>query len=287
MKILAGIVTCNREDLLSRCINSLLSQTLKPDLILIVNQGNQLQKIKTNKMILVVNQENHGSAGGWSTAINYSVENFFDFIWLMDDDGYPEINSLELLTNNFRKNYSCLSSVVLQENQSKKLVFSMPIINNKKFTSYFYKFTKLEELEKNSINNLYPFVHLFNGALISSSAIRKIGNINTKLKMYGEEVDYFHRLKSYGKIFTLLTSHHYHPNVQKKFIEDKNIYFLIRNSIINNNKYSKFKYLKNFIVIIITLLRILERNGFRSLVKFIFFNNNLFLKSIYHGFKKI
>ena len=77
------------------------------------------------------------------------------------------------------------------------------------------------------------------------------------------------------------------PNVQKKFIEDKNIYFLIRNSIINNNKYSKFKYLKNFIVIIITLLRILERNGFRSLVKFIFFNNNLFLKSIYHGFKKI
>ena len=47
----------------------------------------------------VITQENLDSAGGWSRAIKFALENNFDFIWLMDDDGYPDSRALEVLTN--------------------------------------------------------------------------------------------------------------------------------------------------------------------------------------------
>ena len=48
----------------------------------------------------------------------------------------------------------------------------------------------------------YIYTHLFNGALISIRAIRKIGNVSRDFLSFGDEVDYFYRLSSVGKIST-------------------------------------------------------------------------------------
>ena len=92
MKVLAALVTSNRCQLLERCIKHLKLQTKEPYEILVVNNGstdNTEFFLKKNN-IKFINQNNLGSAGGWHTAIDYAIKNNFEYIWLMDDDGYPE-----------------------------------------------------------------------------------------------------------------------------------------------------------------------------------------------------
>ena len=284
MKILCGIVTFNRQQLLNRCLKSIDNQSSRPNNILVINQGDVVNIPTLNTDIKLISQKNDGSAKGWFTAIKYALDNNYDYVWLMDDDGYSDFNALKNLINNFQPHYSCLSSVVLNQEIKDELVFSMPHLNKNIFKIFGIK--KLSDLKNKSKNNLYPFAHLFNGALINIKAVEKIGNINTNLKMYGEEVDYFYRLKKFGPIFTLVTSFHFHPSVKKKFIPEKIVFYFLRNSIINNNKYSNYKLVKNLLIIIITLFRVYERNGIKFVIKFIFFSKYNLFKSIYHGFKK-
>ena len=104
MKILAALVTCNRSILLERCIDSLINQSLKPNEIFVVDNGStdNTEEILIKKKIKYVKQKNLGSSGGWFTAIQYFSNNNFDYIWLMDDDGYPEKKALEKLVYNFK-----------------------------------------------------------------------------------------------------------------------------------------------------------------------------------------
>ena len=96
MRILCSIVTHNRLNLLKKSISSLQNQTRKLDEILIVNNGSTdgtLEYLNLYKY-QSINQVNSGSAGGWYSAIEYAIKNEFDAVWLMDDDGYANHDSL-------------------------------------------------------------------------------------------------------------------------------------------------------------------------------------------------
>ena len=173
--------------------------------------------------------------------------------------------------------------MVLEEKNPNKLVFNMPYFFYGK-ESLFLRFNHLSKLKSLSNDNLYPFVHLFNGALISIEAIKNTGNVKKEFIIYGEEVDFFNRLKKSGKVFTYIGSHHFHPSVSGKKISHKNIYYLIKNTIINNNKYSKINHLRNIVTIFVTLARVSKRNGFLSTLIFLF-NKNYFIDSILDAYK--
>lgn len=285
MKILCGVVTCNREKLLIRCINKINQQETKPDSLLIINHGDKLISLDSNIKLITINQKNEGSAAGWNRAIKYALDNKFDFVWLMDDDGYPDKRSLNLLMKNYKDHFSCLSSLVLREDKNEELVFRMPKIKNN-FINHLIGYKNVKKIKKLSKNNLYPFVHLFNGALINIKAVKKVGNVDINFKIYGEEVDYYYRLKKYGPIYTLVNSYHFHPNVNQKYISETNFYYLLRNSIKTNNKYSRFKLIKNISIIIVSLYRVYKKNGLIFILKYVFSNKNLFFKSIFDGYKK-
>ena len=53
------------------------------------------------------------------------------------------------------------------------------------------------------------FTNFFNGTLIAVNSINKIGNVNKDYFIYGEEVDYFHRLRKVGKVSTYINSTHF------------------------------------------------------------------------------
>ena len=197
MKILAAIVTYNRLKLLKRCIKYINKQTRKVDDLIVINNSSSdgtVDFLIKNK-IKHITQINSGSAGGWNAAIKYALDNNFDKIWLMDDDGFPHYNSLEYLYDNHDDQYSCVSSIVIDEKNHSSLVFPMPILNNKKlpvlFSARRKKYTIDDFSEEEIYLNKYNFCHLFNGALISLKHIKLIGNINSNFFMYGDEVDFF------------------------------------------------------------------------------------------------
>ena len=289
MKILAAVVTHNRFKLLQRCYGSILQQTKSPNEILIVDNDStdETHEYFKDSECTYIRQENTGSAGGWNTAIGYALDNNFDFIWLMDDDGFPDREALEELTKNFNNDFSCLSSIVISENNHEKFVFPFPKLSSNNLPSLFSlprKYYTVRSIQRYLNNNQYHYVHLFNGALISTTAIRTIGNVDTSYYMFGDEVDFFFRLQKAGKVRSQFSSKHYHPDVSKRLLNQKKIYFYLRNSIILNKKYFDHFFIRSLLNIIAILIRVSVRNGFFSLISLFFGKlKTSFFLGIFHG----
>jgi rhamnopyranosyl-N-acetylglucosaminyl-diphospho-decaprenol beta-1,3/1,4-galactofuranosyltransferase len=286
-KILAAVVTRNRIELLKRCINHLVDQSYKLSEILIINNDSSdgtLEFLK-NQNYTYINQVNSGSAGGWNSAIKYFLKKNYDYIWLMDDDGYPDQHALNNLLDNYKTSMSCLSSVVVQENNPERFVFPMSILKNDE--PILISIKRKEKFLKKIFNdkNTYNYAHLFNGALIHKNTILKIGNVEKKYFISGDDLDYYYRLKKVGTVTTLVTAIHYHPNVDNRKCSMIWIYYYVKNSIIVNNKYTKLKILRNFLIILRSFEKILTKNGIKFFFHF-FFSTKLFifLKAIYRGF---
>ena len=114
-----------------------------------------LEKLK----VKTINQQNVGSAGGWARGIEYAIKNSFDAIWIMDDDGYPDKYSLEILKNSIDEKMACISSIVLKENNHNEFVFPYPITNKNNMPVLFRwprKISKKSELLKKVLIIIIP-----------------------------------------------------------------------------------------------------------------------------------
>ena len=131
MKILAAVVTYNRRELLSRCIDALQAQTRAPDALLVVNNDSSdgTAEMLTARGVPFVTQPNLGSAGGWRRAIDHALDHGFDAIWLMDDDGFPDSQALSALEAALTPGVACASSVVVCEDAPERFVFPFPKLN--------------------------------------------------------------------------------------------------------------------------------------------------------------
>ncbi|RYD78583.1 MAG: glycosyltransferase, partial [Sphingobacteriales bacterium] len=97
-KVIAVVVSYNRQQLLSECITALRNQSQKPDAILVVNNGstdNTEEWLKDQPDVQFITQKNLGSSGGFNTGISWAYKNGYSWIWCMDDDGYPKEDALE------------------------------------------------------------------------------------------------------------------------------------------------------------------------------------------------
>ncbi len=293
IRILAVVVTYNRHILLSRCIDFLQNQTRPPDLILVINNGStdSTESMLIDRRIRYVTQDNVGSAGGWHRGIQCALDEGFDAVWLMDDDGYPDINALNVLEPALTSDVACVSSVVLREDQPNLFVFPFSRLNRKGLPIIFgfpRKVRDLSVLRKDSISGQYPYAHLFNGALVSVAAARAIGNVNQDFFIFGDEVDYFFRLRSAGKVISLLDAAHYHPDVSQRPYSPMKVYYYVKNSIILNSKYFNYVWLRNVLTVIAVLARTSKRNGFFVMLSYVMGKNSpIFWRAIVRGLRGV
>ena len=291
MKIIVAVVTFNRSVLLSRCLDNILLQSRIPDQIIVINNGStdDTEEILRARGIKCITQENVGSAGGWHRAISLSVEECFDAVWLMDDDGFPHKDALLHLEKEMQPNIACAASVVLQENEPDRFVFDMPKLNQSKLPALFAlsrKYSTINALEPHSQDGVYQFAHLFNGALISTDAVKKIGNINREYFIYGDEVDFYYRLKEVGAVISVLAAKHFHPAVEFRPITKIKIYYWIKNNLILYRKYFPWPSFYQFAGIGLILYRTAKRNGLKTSISLIFGSlAPVFYTAIYRGLK--
>ncbi len=266
MKVLAAIVTYNRSKLLERCIDHVLAQTRAPDALIVINNSSpdDTEEMLTRRGIDYITQPNVGGAGGFSRAIAHALEGEYDAIWLMDDDGFPAKTALEHLTNGWDDNTSCLSSVVLREDDPEYFVWPFPVLDSDGLPAIFAKprkIPKLADLRALAPDGTYPFAHLFNGALISTRAIRQIGNVETGFFIFGDEVDYYMRLRKVGRAVSHLDAHHLHPDVANRPLTEAKFYYYVKNTIIINRRYFNKPALRNLLTVGVALARVAARNG--------------------------
>lgn len=197
MKIAAVVVTFNRLDLLKRVIASLFGQTLKPDAVIVVDNGSTDgtgEWLCQGKGLTVIRQENVGGAGGFHTGIKYAYEHGFDWIWCMDDDVSPRPDCLEQLLENDGDSVGILCPARIQNGKT--------------------VFTEIVEFNLSNPFSLIGKIHLkdisvgdkaveikgmsFEGPLIKREVVAKIGYPEKELFLLYDDTDYSYRAVSAG-----------------------------------------------------------------------------------------
>lgn len=265
-RILAAVVTHNRCELLSRCLDHLLAQVRPADAVLVINNASSDGTVAMleRRGVPFVSQPNLGSAGGWHRAIAHALDNGFDAVWLMDDDGFPDVGALGTLEAALKPGVSCASSVVVKEDQREQFVFPFPVLDEQglpRLLGRSRKVPSLPALRPLASGGVYPFAHFFNGALVSLSAARQVGNVNQDFFMFGDEVDYFFRLRRVGQVLSVLDAVHYHPDVSQRPYTPAKVYYYVKNTLVLNRRYFNHVWLRDLFTILAVLGRTASRNG--------------------------
>lgn len=252
-----------------RCLDGVEAQSRPADEVLVIDNDSSdgTPEMLATRGIRSIRQENVGSAGGWHRAIEAATTGGFDAIWLMDDDGYPDASALAVLTEALTQNVACVSSVVLCEDDPERFVFPFPTLDAKGYPRIFAlkrKVVTIGELRGISKSGMYPFVHLFNGALVCMRAVDRIGNVERDYFIFGDEVDFFFRLRQAGGVLSALDAHHYHPDVAKRPYTPEKIYYYVKNTLILNRRYFNHTWLRDPLVLIAALSRTVRRNGIQE-----------------------
>jgi GT2 family glycosyltransferase len=244
-KVIAVVVSYNRQVLLAECIHALRSQTRRPDAILVVNNGstdNTEAWLKTQSDISFITQENIGSGGGFNTGISWAYKNNFSWIWCMDDDGYPKQDALENLLKVETPDRSLLNCAVINKEDKKSFVWNT---NN---------YASIDDVKEDLIKGIG---HPFNGTLLHRSIVAKVGIPKSSLFLWGDESEYYCRItKKYNiPVYTVANSIHYHPASAYSYKQDWDfetcwkMYFYVRNRFhvhkvkFANKVFAAFNYL--------------------------------------------
>ena len=231
MKTIALIVTYNRLADLRKCIFSLRRQTFNEFDILVVNNGSSdgtKEYLDSEKGLMTIHQDNLGGAGGFYAGMKYMMDNGYDWLWMMDDDGIAEAHQLEeLMKYASERDYPVVNALVLNRDRKDELSFHAPV-----------RFQK--ELDGQELTN--AFVHPFNGTLIHRSVIEKVGMIKKEMFIWGDEMEYMERLRVNGyKPATIVKAIHYHPKEKGKKM--RVIPFVDKYQIMDKPaKFSKYYY---------------------------------------------
>jgi GT2 family glycosyltransferase len=225
-KVIAVVVTFNRQPLLQRCIDALRNQTQKLDKILVINNGstdNTEAWLYKQTDIDFVTQSNVGSAGGFATGIKSAYDSGYSWIWLMDDDGYPKEDALEKILEDDNE-YLCRNCAVININDKKSFVWKTK------------KFKTIDEAKHKVMKNV---AHPFNGTMLHRKVVEKAGLPMLALFIFGDETEYYFRIIKKNKIqfCTITDSIHYHPATSLTYKHDWNyhttwkIYYYLRNRL--------------------------------------------------------
>lgn len=178
-KFACVVVTRNRFQLLQRCLNGLLNQTSPPDTVIIIDNGSEDETpslftkghFACDDRILYVRIEgNTGGAGGFHTGIARAMALGCDWIWVMDDDGCPEPNTLECLMGVHPDPAAIYAAAALVDSgDAYELVWPVALMEGKNKGRVL---TRVDELEGPVVSVLNaPFI----GMLFHRSLIEKIG----------------------------------------------------------------------------------------------------------------
>ncbi len=246
MKILAGVVTYNRVDLLHECIENLRRQTFSSYDILVVDNAStddtSCYLSSLDGITVRTLDRNLGGAGGFNCIARYAVENGYDYLWLMDDDTIPDPTALEELVRakeELNDDFSFLSSYV-------KWTDGSGCEMNLNLISYDYRLEPLSLLRKG-------FLALSGASFVSFftkvDLIRKVGLPINDFFIWGDDYEFSLRLLKENMGYLILSSTVVHkmkdnhaPNIKTDLESRVSRYFYyFRNNIYINRKHKGFK----------------------------------------------
>lgn len=248
-RIACVIVTYNRKQLLKRCLDAVETQSYKPVTVYItdnastdgtiesVKQWGYYNCVKSDIVFkYILNGKNEGGAGGFYLGMKTAFEDdYYDGIWVMDDDGEPATNCLQKLVD-YLDEYNYIAPIVLSDEDHKSCSFTL---NHEDLDSFSQQMNAHDGIIDN-------WASPFNGILYSNKLIQAVGFPKKEMFIWGDEANYHHRaIKKGFKPYTILQAIHYHPLNRQEYdiylgagivtniTSDWKLYCYLRNLIYN------------------------------------------------------
>ena len=317
--VCAVVVTYNRKELLIECLEALTEQTRQLDAIYLIDNfsndgtaellleykyidklpaedinepfemtidynnsellgifddGIESSEVKINntiKIYYIRMAENTGGAGGFYEGQKRAYDRGFDWLWLMDDDGFAPNNCLEKLLIEVKKNnLKAINPLVVNKEDNSKLSFGLS-------ADMMETEVTIKKADKNGL--IYNKANPFNGTFLNKEIMKKCGFIKKEMFIWGDETEYFLRIKKNGFDYaTSVNVKYYHPESKTIMISslfgfnniptkpeklEMNFY---RNIGYINGEYEKYLNIK---IIIKYFLFFISRGEFSKFSKFI------------------
>ena len=119
-KVIAVVVTYNRLNMLQQCVQHIKGQSLSCDIMIVDNASTDqtaewCHSILSDGIYYENTGANIGGAGGFNYGMRRAAELGYNYVWIMDDDAFPEADCLKQLIKAGDKlgKFGFLSSIVL------------------------------------------------------------------------------------------------------------------------------------------------------------------------------
>lgn len=253
MKITVVIVTYNRKEHLEQVLKIYDEIKYKIENLIVVNNCSSdgtyelLQNWKNEKSkykkILINMDKNLGGSGGFYEGMKKSLELGSEWVYISDDDAYPNKNIFEVFNefaqNNDTKEIAALCSKVI--NNGKIDISHRRRIEAKKM------FIKEENVSESEYNDNFE-LHLFSyvGTLINLKYIKKYGITEKDYFIYCDDTEHSLRLSKYGKIICIPKAEVIHnvSNEENGILTWKH-YYGERNNLLTIKKHYGNRYFIN------------------------------------------
>jgi len=243
------IVTYNGMQWIDKCLSSLQNQEIVSDIIIIDNgsEDGTISRIKNNypEVRLIINQKNHGFGYSNNQAMQLSLSENVEYVFLLNQDAWVEADTIAKLVNIHKKNgqYGILSPIHLRgDGKALDMKFATFVAQaeNHKLISDLY-------LHRLDMDEVYD-VRFANAAawLISRKCFENVGGFAPIYHHYGEDMDYANRVLYHGfriGICPAAIIHHDRKNIidlptinnPERYLKIKKVWHLIYLTDINHS----------------------------------------------------
>ena len=236
LRIAAIIVAFNRDGLLQRSLTNAISQTRKADLVIVVDNANLESTrflVESQGAVYLNGALENGSAGGFAIGISFALAAQCDYVWTLDDDGYPDSNCLSTLIQFSISNQLGVSSPLSLSQEDHSQTANPYLFGIRKVTS-------VNRIQKKNVR--WNKAQFYNGMLMSRETIELIGLPKKELFLRGDEMDYLYRSTRAKIRMALVTKAiFYHPSGAPEFANSRTSIFGVVIPTSDVKKYYQFR----------------------------------------------
>jgi rhamnopyranosyl-N-acetylglucosaminyl-diphospho-decaprenol beta-1,3/1,4-galactofuranosyltransferase len=209
-RVIAVIVSHDRLGLLARCLRAVAAQSIRPYAVVVIDNASsdgtwdwlKQASLADPRLRPMRSRINGGGAGGFHVGMRVAMARGADWIWLMDDDGQPQVTTLELqLAHARRHRLDLCGPLVLDDEDPSRLAFGL----KKRWTV-----AGILALEQDGL--VWGETAPFNGTLVRGTLVGRIGSVEPRFFLWGDEVDYQLRaLHAGARVATVVPARYLHP----------------------------------------------------------------------------
>ena len=218
----ATIVYGDRWKFLSQVVIAVMKDPHVTKMVIVDNGSQNSADIENgvkeygDRITILRNEKNLGSAGGFSRALEYARDTDCDFVFVLDDDSVPEDGAITLFMETLRlfpdqKVVLCGNRYNLLDN--KEYFYKQSILSDQPRGTFFEVFSlkklahflKLFFLRGKKHTKRGPFIPVipnegfgYGGAFIPIEAVRNAPLPDKSLFLYGDDIEYSWNIKKLG-----------------------------------------------------------------------------------------